>query len=188
MYQQCLTLRHCLLNPPFLTLSFDWAPSYYITDHTLNTLDPDYSSKWRKYLQLKQHFYMAYVRSQYLVLSRECDCGLHTPVNSVELLKHSMVMQLYWLYISYCLSLGQLEVALCLNILTFWCRIFYTYILMYLSLTWQAYCYHGQTLLASDKCGEAIRSLQEAEKCEFMHPDKGEIFDFDSFTGGVHKG
>uniref|UniRef100_A0A8C7Z0G1 BRO1 domain-containing protein BROX n=1 Tax=Oryzias sinensis TaxID=183150 RepID=A0A8C7Z0G1_9TELE len=29
----------------------------------------------------------------------------------------------------------------------------------------QAYCYHGQTLLASDKCGEAIRSLQEAEKC-----------------------
>uniref|UniRef100_A0A8C6V2V8 BRO1 domain-containing protein BROX n=1 Tax=Neogobius melanostomus TaxID=47308 RepID=A0A8C6V2V8_9GOBI len=45
-------------------------------------------SKWRKYLQLKQHFYMAY-----------------------------------------------------------------------------AYCYHGQTLLAGDKCGEAIRSLQEAEKC-----------------------
>nr|XP_060483844.1 BRO1 domain-containing protein BROX-like [Panthera onca] len=29
---------------------------------------------------------------------------------------------------------------------------------------YQAYCYHGQTLLASDKCGEAIRSLQEAEK------------------------
>ncbi|NWW10897.1 BROX protein, partial [Oreocharis arfaki] len=27
-----------------------------------------------------------------------------------------------------------------------------------------AYCYHGQTLLASDKCGEAIRSLQESEK------------------------
>ncbi|XP_018412007.1 PREDICTED: BRO1 domain-containing protein BROX [Nanorana parkeri] len=26
------------------------------------------------------------------------------------------------------------------------------------------YCYHGQTLLSSDKCGEAIRSLQEAEK------------------------
>ncbi|EMP25728.1 BRO1 domain-containing protein BROX [Chelonia mydas] len=28
----------------------------------------------------------------------------------------------------------------------------------------QSYCYHGQTLLASDKCGEAIRSLQESEK------------------------
>ncbi|XP_029448990.1 BRO1 domain-containing protein BROX [Rhinatrema bivittatum] len=27
-----------------------------------------------------------------------------------------------------------------------------------------SFCYHGQTLLASDKCGEAIRSLQEAEK------------------------
>ncbi|XP_068088971.1 BRO1 domain-containing protein BROX [Hyperolius riggenbachi] len=27
-----------------------------------------------------------------------------------------------------------------------------------------AYCYHGQTLLAADKCGEAIRSLQESEK------------------------
>lgn len=32
----------------------------------------------------------------------------------------------------------------------------------------QAYCYHGQTLLASDKCGEAIRSLQEAEKCMYV--------------------
>lgn len=41
------------------------------------------------------------------------------------------------------------------------------------SLIWQAYCYHGQTLLASDKCGEAIRSLQEAEKCECI-PDTGE--------------
>nr|XP_033792890.1 BRO1 domain-containing protein BROX isoform X2 [Geotrypetes seraphini] len=27
-----------------------------------------------------------------------------------------------------------------------------------------SFCYHGQTLLASDKCGEAIRCLQEAEK------------------------
>lgn len=33
-------------------------------------------------------------------------------------------------------------------------------------LSHQAYCYHGQTLLASDKCGEAIRSLQESEKCK----------------------
>uniref|UniRef100_A0A8C2RWW5 BRO1 domain-containing protein BROX n=1 Tax=Capra hircus TaxID=9925 RepID=A0A8C2RWW5_CAPHI len=32
-----------------------------------------------------------------------------------------------------------------------------------------AYCYHGQTLLASDKCGEAIRSLQEAEKSVEEH-------------------
>ncbi|KAI1897723.1 hypothetical protein AGOR_G00086210 [Albula goreensis] len=69
-------------------LAFETANFYQKADHTLNTLEPDYSSKWRKYLQLKQHFYMAY-----------------------------------------------------------------------------AYCYHGQTLLASDKCGEAIRSLQEAEKC-----------------------
>uniref|UniRef100_A0A8C2HTX5 BRO1 domain-containing protein BROX n=1 Tax=Cyprinus carpio TaxID=7962 RepID=A0A8C2HTX5_CYPCA len=58
-----------------------------LLNHTLNTLDPECSSKWKKYLQLKQHFYMAY-----------------------------------------------------------------------------AHCYHGQTLLAGDKCGEAIRSLQEAEK------------------------
>ncbi|OCT79446.1 hypothetical protein XELAEV_18026256mg [Xenopus laevis] len=27
-----------------------------------------------------------------------------------------------------------------------------------------SYCYHGQTLLSTDKCGEAIRSLQESEK------------------------
>uniref|UniRef100_A0A674PKD9 BRO1 domain-containing protein BROX n=1 Tax=Takifugu rubripes TaxID=31033 RepID=A0A674PKD9_TAKRU len=70
------------------SLAFETANFYQKADHTLNTLDPEYSSKWRKYLQLKQHFYMAY-----------------------------------------------------------------------------AYCYHGQTLLAGDKCGEAIRSLQEAEKC-----------------------
>uniref|UniRef100_A0A667YCV9 BRO1 domain-containing protein BROX n=1 Tax=Myripristis murdjan TaxID=586833 RepID=A0A667YCV9_9TELE len=69
-------------------LAFETANFYQKADHTLNTLEPECSSKWRKYLQLKQHFYMAY-----------------------------------------------------------------------------AYCYHGQTLLASDKCGEAIRSLQEAEKC-----------------------
>ncbi|KAG3258042.1 BRO1 domain-containing protein BROX isoform X2 [Ictidomys tridecemlineatus] len=56
-------------------------------DHTLSSLEPAYSAKWRKYLHLKMCFYTAY-----------------------------------------------------------------------------AYCYHGQTLLASDKCGEAIRSLQEAEK------------------------
>uniref|UniRef100_A0A3P8T538 BRO1 domain-containing protein BROX n=1 Tax=Amphiprion percula TaxID=161767 RepID=A0A3P8T538_AMPPE len=69
-------------------LAFETANFYQKADHTLNTLEPECSSKWRKYLQLKQHFYMAY-----------------------------------------------------------------------------AFCYHGQTLLASDKCGEAIRSLQEAEKC-----------------------
>ncbi|KAJ8355458.1 hypothetical protein SKAU_G00182520 [Synaphobranchus kaupii] len=69
-------------------LSFETANFYQKADHTLNTLEPDYSGKWRKYLQLKQYFYMAY-----------------------------------------------------------------------------AFCYHGQTLLASDKCGESIRSLQEAEKC-----------------------
>ncbi|XP_075939777.1 BRO1 domain-containing protein BROX isoform X2 [Anarhichas minor] len=69
-------------------LAFETANFYQKADHTLNTLEPECSGKWRKYFQLKQHFYMAY-----------------------------------------------------------------------------AYCYHGQTLLASDKCGEAIRSLQEAEKC-----------------------
>lgn len=30
-------------------------------DHTLNTLEPECSGKWRKYFQLKQLFYMAYV-------------------------------------------------------------------------------------------------------------------------------
>lgn len=38
---------------------------------------------------------------------------------------------------------------------------------IFISLS-QAHCYHGQTLLASDKCGEAIRSLQEAEKCKYF--------------------
>ncbi|KAA0708210.1 BRO1 domain-containing protein BROX [Triplophysa tibetana] len=69
-------------------LAYETANFYQKADHTLNTLDPECSAKWRKYLQLKQDFYMAY-----------------------------------------------------------------------------AHCYHGQTLLAADKCGEAIRSLQEAEKC-----------------------
>ncbi|XP_035630914.1 BRO1 domain-containing protein BROX-like isoform X2 [Oncorhynchus keta] len=69
-------------------LAFETANFYQKADHTLNTLEPECSSKWRNYLQLKEHFYMAY-----------------------------------------------------------------------------AYCYHGQTLLTSDKCGESIKSLQEAEKC-----------------------
>ncbi|XP_043543264.1 BRO1 domain-containing protein BROX isoform X2 [Chiloscyllium plagiosum] len=68
-------------------LANETANFYQKADHTLTTLDPTYTAKWRKYLQLKNSFYLAY-----------------------------------------------------------------------------AYCYNGQTLLASDKCGEAIRSLQEAEK------------------------
>uniref|UniRef100_A0A674MWL5 BRO1 domain-containing protein BROX n=1 Tax=Takifugu rubripes TaxID=31033 RepID=A0A674MWL5_TAKRU len=86
--QEAIELKH---NANLIaSLAFETANFYQKADHTLNTLDPEYSSKWRKYLQLKQHFYMAY-----------------------------------------------------------------------------AYCYHGQTLLAGDKCGEAIRSLQEAEKCTY---------------------
>ncbi|XP_006625989.2 BRO1 domain-containing protein BROX [Lepisosteus oculatus] len=68
-------------------LAFETANFYKKADHTLNSLEPDYTSKWRKYFQLKQAFYMAY-----------------------------------------------------------------------------AYCYNGPMLLASDKCGEAVRSLREAEK------------------------
>lgn len=99
-------------------LSNDWRLSLY-ADHTLNSLDPDYSSKWRKYLQLKQMFYIAYVRSYW----PQVHVGL-------------------WVF-------GLIPLSeRCLGSL-------------------QAYCYHGQTLLASDKCGEAIRSLQEAEKCEY---------------------
>lgn len=30
----------------------------------------------------------------------------------------------------------------------------------------QAYCYAGENLLAQEKCGEAIRALQESHKCE----------------------
>lgn len=40
---------------------------FLFTDHTLNTLGPECSSKWRKYLQLKLHFYMAYV-STYMLM------------------------------------------------------------------------------------------------------------------------
>ncbi|XP_063092751.1 BRO1 domain-containing protein BROX isoform X2 [Cavia porcellus] len=68
-------------------LAYETANFYQRADHTLSSLEPAYSAKWRKYLHLKMCFYTAY-----------------------------------------------------------------------------AYCYHGQTLLAGDKCGEAIRSLQEAEK------------------------
>lgn len=31
----------------------------------------------------------------------------------------------------------------------------------------QAYCYQGETLLAQDKCGEAVRGLQEGVKCKY---------------------
>lgn len=32
----------------------------------------------------------------------------------------------------------------------------------------QAYCYSGEGLLAQDKCGEAVRALQEANKGKEM--------------------
>lgn len=33
-------------------------------------------------------------------------------------------------------------------------------------ITLKAHCYNGETLLAQDKCGEAVRGLQEGVKCE----------------------
>ncbi|XP_072912271.1 BRO1 domain-containing protein BROX isoform X1 [Hemitrygon akajei] len=82
---RAIELKH---NPGLIAaLAYETANFYQKADNSLTTLDPSYAAKWRKYLQLKNCFYLAY-----------------------------------------------------------------------------AYCYHGQTLLASDKCGEAIRSLQEAEK------------------------
>ena len=35
------------------------------------------------------------------------------------------------------------------------------------TILFQAHSYNGETLLAQDKCGEAIRGLQESVKCEF---------------------
>uniref|UniRef100_A0A2D4FUG9 BRO1 domain-containing protein BROX n=1 Tax=Micrurus corallinus TaxID=54390 RepID=A0A2D4FUG9_MICCO len=82
---RAIELKH---NPGLIAaLAYETANFYQKADQTLSSLDPAYIMKWRKYLQLKSCFYMAY-----------------------------------------------------------------------------AFCYHGQTLLASDKCGESIRSLQEAEK------------------------
>lgn len=34
---------------------------YMFVDQTLSSLDPTYAGKWRKYLNLKTSFYMAYV-------------------------------------------------------------------------------------------------------------------------------
>uniref|UniRef100_A0A4X2LI92 BRO1 domain-containing protein BROX n=1 Tax=Vombatus ursinus TaxID=29139 RepID=A0A4X2LI92_VOMUR len=82
---RAIELKH---NPGLIAaLAYETANFYQRADHTLSSLEPTYTVKWRKYLHLKMCFYTAY-----------------------------------------------------------------------------AYCYHGQTLLASDKCGEAIRSLQESEK------------------------
>lgn len=43
---------------------------------------------------------------------------------------------------------------------------FFRYKLFY-PLSYQAYNYHGEILLAQDKCGEAIKCLEEATKCKF---------------------
>ena len=50
-----------LVSPLLLWSDWSFLLSSCAEDHTLNTLEPECSSKWRKYLQLKQHFYMAYV-------------------------------------------------------------------------------------------------------------------------------
>ena len=34
----------------------------------------------------------------------------------------------------------------------------------------QAYCFCGETLLAEDQCGKAIRAMQESDKCEHVLP------------------
>jgi len=36
-------------------------------------------------------------------------------------------------------------------------------------LMFQAFNYQGESVLAQDKCGEAIRALQESDKCKFNH-------------------
>ena len=42
-------------------------------------------------------------------------------------------------------------------------------------LYFQAYCYHSETLLASEKCGEAIRGLQEGIAGKPATEEKGDI-------------
>ncbi|KAH0507006.1 BRO1 domain-containing protein BROX [Microtus ochrogaster] len=88
-------------------LAYETASFYQKADHTLSSLEPAYSAKWRKYLHLKMCFYTAYVSPD-------------SPADGEVIASDRQLSG--------------------------------------------AYCYHGQTLLASDKCGEAIRSLQEAEK------------------------
>ena len=39
-----------------------------------------------------------------------------------------------------------------------------------------AYNYAGENLLAEDKCGEAIRALQESQKCESEYAHVGSQF------------
>ena len=41
--------------------------------------------------------------------------------------------------------------------------------MLMLSSLFQAYNYHGENLLAEDKCGEAIRCLQESVACKFFN-------------------
>lgn len=59
-------------NPPLTQMKYVlWSiskqaiyrPVFLSADQTLNTLEPECSSKWRKYFLLKQHFYIAYVSS-----------------------------------------------------------------------------------------------------------------------------
>ena len=39
-----------------------------------------------------------------------------------------------------------------------------------------AYNYAGENLLAEDKCGEAIRALQESQKCELKLKQRKPVF------------
>uniref|UniRef100_A0A8C5SI96 BRO1 domain-containing protein BROX n=1 Tax=Laticauda laticaudata TaxID=8630 RepID=A0A8C5SI96_LATLA len=59
---RAIELKH---NPGLIAaLAYETANFYQKADQTLSSLDPAYTMKWRKYLQLKSCFYMAYVSIQ----------------------------------------------------------------------------------------------------------------------------
>lgn len=56
---RAIELKH---NPGLIAaLAYETANFYQKADQTLSSLDPTYAGKWRKYLNLKSCFYMAYV-------------------------------------------------------------------------------------------------------------------------------
>ncbi|XP_071281668.1 BRO1 domain-containing protein BROX isoform X4 [Agelaius tricolor] len=90
---RAIELKH---NPGLIAaLAYETANFYQKADQTLSSLDPTYAGKWRKYLNLKSCFYMAYSDPRRISELRIFIKALNETALSTK--RHTVTMaRLYW--------------------------------------------------------------------------------------------